>query len=335
VVAAHQGGEANYAMSSTANKRGDAPSLIDVHHHFIPPFYLDENRERIAKSRGGGLSEAWLRWSPQRSLDAMDQHSVVHAMLSMSTPGVWFGDVQAARSTARRCNDYAAAVVASHRPRFGHFAAVALPDIEGALREVAYAFDVLRADGIALLTSYDEKWLGHIDHAPVFEELNRRHAVVFVHPTVPAAVRDLLPGISPMIAEVPQDTGRAIVNLLLTGTMSRFSAVRFVFAHAGGTFPMIAGRLHQYVPAVVLDAMTENIDDQLRRCWFDIAGTANEPAIAALTALASRNRILFGSDAPHIPLGETANGMMRLELSPITRAAIGSENATRLFPRIQ
>ena len=138
-----------------------------------------------------------------------------------------------------------------------------------------------------------------------------------------------------MIAEVPQDTARAIVNLLLTGMMSRFSAIRFVFAHAGGTFPMIAGRLRQYVPAVALDAMPENIEDQLGRCWFDIAGTANRPAIAALTALASHDRILFGSDAPHIPIGETANGMMRLGLSASARVAIGSENATRLFPRMQ
>jgi len=321
-------------MSPAADKRDDALSLIDVHHHFIPPFYLDENRERIAKSRGGSLSEAWLGWSPQRSLDAMDQHGVAQAMLSMSTPGVWFGDAQAALSMARRCNDYAAALVASHPPRFGHFAAVALPEIEGALREIAYAFDVLRADGIALLTSYDGKWLGHMDHGPVFDELNRRHAVVFVHPTVPAAARDMLPGISPMIAEVPQDTARAIVNLLLTGTMCRFNAIRFIFGHAGGTFPMIAGRLRQYVPAVTLDAMPENIEDQLRRCWFDIAGTANKPAIAALTAFASRDCILFGSDAPHIQLGETVNGMRRLGLSPSTRAAIGSENATRLFPRL-
>src|SRR5215210_3076388 len=124
VVAPYQGGKTNDTMSPAEDKRDDALSLIDVHHHFIPPFYLDENRERIAKSRGGSLSEAWLGWSPQRSLDAMDQHGVRRAMLSMSTPGVWFGDAQAALSMARRCNDYAAALVARHPPRFGHFAAV-------------------------------------------------------------------------------------------------------------------------------------------------------------------------------------------------------------------
>jgi predicted TIM-barrel fold metal-dependent hydrolase len=186
-----------------------------------------------------------------------------------------------------------------------------------------------------LLTSYDGKWLGHADHVPVFEELNRRGAVVLVHPTVPAAVRDLLPGISPMIAEVPQDTARAIVNLLLTGTLSRFSAIRFIFAHAGGTFPMIAGRMRQYVSPAALDAMPESIEDQLSRCWFDIAGTAHRPAVAALTSLASAERILFGSDAPHIPLGETADGLLRLGLSPGARAAIGRRNAAYLFPRVR
>ena len=322
-------------MSLTAAKTGGAPSLVDVHHHFIPPFYLDENRERIAASRGGSLSEAWLRWSPQRSMDAMDLHGVTHAYLSMSTPGVWFGDVMAARITARRCNEYAAALVGDYPSRFGHLAALALPDVDGALREIEHALDVLRADGLALLTSYDGKWLGHADHAPVFEELNRRRAVVFVHPTVPAAVRDLLPGISPMIAEVPHDTARGILNLMLTGTLSRFNAIRFIFAHAGGTFPMIAGRLRQYISSAALDALPESIEDQVSRCWFDIAGTAHKPAIAALTGLVADNQILFGSDEPHIPLGETVDGLSRLGLSPTTYAAIAGKNAARLFLPVQ
>jgi predicted TIM-barrel fold metal-dependent hydrolase len=322
-------------MSLIAAKTGGAPSLIDVHHHFIPPFYLDENRERIAQSRGGSLSEAWLRWPPQRSIDALDAHGVTHAFLSMSTPGVWFGDVRMARITARRCNEYAAALVGDYPSRFGHLAAVALPDIDGALREVEHAFDVLRAEGIALLTSYDGKWLGHPDQAPVMEELNRRRAVVFVHPTVPNAVRDLLPGISPMIAEVPHDTARAILNLILTGTLSRFPAIRFIFAHAGGTFPMIAGRLRQYISPAVLDAVPESIGDQLSRCWFDIAGTAHKPALAALTSLVADGQILFGSDEPHILLGETVDGLSRLGLSPSTYSAIAGKNAADLFRPVQ
>jgi len=132
---------------------GESLPLIDVHHHFIPPFYLAENRDRVAQSRGGQLSPAWLEWTPQQTLNAMDLNGVAVAILSMSTPGVWFGDAQVARETARRSNEYAADLVRSHPTRLGLFAVIALPDIDGALREIEYALDVLKADGIALLTN--------------------------------------------------------------------------------------------------------------------------------------------------------------------------------------
>ena len=152
------------------------PPLIDVHHHIVPPFYLAENRERIAGSRGGQISAAWLDWEPRKALDAMDQHGVATAVLSLSTPGVWFGDAEAARRTARQCNDYAADLARSHPRRFGLFSVLPLPDTDGSLREIEYALDVLKADGVGLLTSYGDKWLGDAAYQPVFEELNRRKA---------------------------------------------------------------------------------------------------------------------------------------------------------------
>jgi predicted TIM-barrel fold metal-dependent hydrolase len=311
-----------------------ALQLIDVHHHFVPPFYLAENRDRIAQSRGGQLSAAWLEWTPRRTLDAMDRNGVAAAVLSMSTPGVWFGDGTVAHATARRSNEYAADLVRSYPTRFGFFAAIALPDTDGALREIQYAFDVLGADGIALLTSYDGKWLGHAEYMPVFEELHRRGSVVFVHPTTPGSIRTLMPDVSPMIAEVPQDTARAIINLLLTGTLSRFPGIRFIFSHAGGTFPMIAGRLQQYVPKTVLENLPDGIEHELDRLYYDIAGTAHPPAVAALRNLVPDTQILFGSDEPHVALGETAQGIDRLGLPPDVRAAIGRRNVTRILPRL-
>src|ERR1700761_2878972 len=131
-------------MGRTGAARAQAGRrLIDVHSHFIPPFYLAENRERIAGSRGGGISRAWLDWTTQQSLEAMDAHGVVTSMLSLSTPGVWFGNAEESRNLARRVNDYGAELVRSHPGRFGLFATIPLPDAEGSLREIEYAFDVL------------------------------------------------------------------------------------------------------------------------------------------------------------------------------------------------
>jgi len=173
------------------------PALIDVHNHIVPPFYLAENRERIGGSRGGQISAAWLEWHPEKALEAMDEHGVATAVLSLSTPGVWFGDAEAARRTARQCNDYAAELARSHQRRFGLFSALPLPDTEGNLREIEYALDVLKADGIGLLTSYGDKWLGDPSYQPVFEELHRRKAVVFVHPTTPIVAERSCPALRP------------------------------------------------------------------------------------------------------------------------------------------
>ena len=152
---------------------------IDVHHHVLPPFYQEEARARIEATAVG--FPQLFQWTPARSLEEMDRCGVATSVLSISTPGVWFGDNEAARSMARRCNDYAALQVSDHAGRFGHFAALPLPDVEGSLREIEYAFDTLHADGVGLLTSYGNTWLGDPAYAPVFDELNRRHEIGRAH----------------------------------------------------------------------------------------------------------------------------------------------------------
>jgi predicted TIM-barrel fold metal-dependent hydrolase len=308
--------------------------LIDVHHHIVPPFYLAENRERIAGSRGGQISPAWLEWTPERTLSAMDQHGVETAVLSLSTPGVWFGDKAVARNTARRSNEYAAELSRSHPGRFGLFAAVPLPDPKSALAEIAYAFDVVKADGIGLLTSYGDRWLGDPAYFPVFEELDRRRAVVFVHPTVPMCCQNLLSAVAPLVSEVTQDTTRAVTNLLFTGAFSRFKNIRFIFTHAGGHVPMVVGRMHQYGPKDIDEKAPEGIEYELRRQFYDIAGTAFAPAMAALRSLVPVTQILFGSDNPYVPLAETVHGMTQLGLSAADFRAIGRDNALKLMPRL-
>jgi 6-methylsalicylate decarboxylase len=304
--------------------------LIDVHHHFVPPIYLAENRDRV--------SPAALQWEPQKALADMDAQGVETAVLSLPLPGVWFGDALAARRMSRLCNDYAADLARTHRGRFGLFPVVPLPDTEGSLREIEYAFDVLKADGIGVLTSYGDSsasmWLGNSAFSPVFEELNLRKAVVFVHPIVPGCCQKLLPDVSPLVAEIPQDTTRAVTNLLFTGTFARFKDIRFIFSHGGGDVPMVMGRMHDYAPKNIAEKAPNGIEYELRRLYYDIAGTAYPPAIAALTKLVPVKQILFGSDNPFVPLRETAQRMTELGFSATDLQAIGRDNALALLPNL-
>jgi 6-methylsalicylate decarboxylase len=323
--------ESIFAQAPKVAKR----NLIDVHHHFFPPFYLSENRGLITTSRGGQIDPAWLSWSPEQAIDAMDNHGVATAVLSLPTPGVWFGDRQAAAQTARRANEYAAELARSRPGRFGLFAAIPLPDTEGSLREIEYALNVLKADGIGLMTSYDDKWLGDALYQPVFEELNRREAVVFVHPTTALCCRTLQPDVSPLVVEIPQDTTRAVTNLLFTGTFGRFKDIRFIFTHAGGSVPMVLGRMHRYAPKNIAEMAPSGIEYELKRLYYDIAGTVNRSAIAALTSLVPTRQIVFGSDNPFVPLAETAEGMMQVGFSASDLQRIGRDNALALLPRLK
>jgi predicted TIM-barrel fold metal-dependent hydrolase len=309
-------------------------TLIDTHQHIIPPFYLEENRSRIASARGGQISPAWLGWSAERMIDTMDVTGIAASVISLSTPGVWFGDKLDAAKTARRCNEYAADLIARYPKRLGFFGAIAAPDIDRALEEVAYALDELHADGIGLLTSYDNRWLGDPLYDPLLDELNRRKATVFVHPTVPSCCRNLLPDVPPVIVEVPQDTTRAIVNLLLSGTLSRFRDLTFIFSHAGGYVPMVLGRIHQYAPKEALARLHGGVEAELRRHYFDIAGTTYPSAVAALTKVVPISQILFGTDGPYVPVDDSVSGLQALELNDSERESVARGNALQLLPRL-
>lgn len=310
--------------------------LIDVHHHILPPVYMTEARERVIAQGQGYLPAPVLEWTPERTLAEMDQNEVATAILSVSTPGVSFGTVAAARTLARQCNEYSARLIADHPGRFGVFAVVPLPDVDGTLREMAYALDVLRVDGIGMMTSYGDTWLGDAAYAPVFEELNRRKAIVYVHPTGPNCCRELIPRIPYVMTELPHDTTRAVTSLLFSGTFGRFQNVRFIFSHAGGTLPMVAGRIARQGRAVkeLADQVPGGAEDEFRQLYYEIAGSANPPAIAALTKLAPVSHVLFGSDYPWGRVGATLDGLRNLGLSATDLRAIERGNALMLFPRL-
>ncbi len=310
----------------------DNRRFIDVHHHIVPPFYLDEYRDQIASGRGGKLSPAWTGWSPEASIAAMDDVGVATSVLSLSTPGVWFGDAARARDIARRVNEYAAGLVAKHRGRYGFFAVVPLPDAEGSLAEVEYALDTLRADGIGLLTSYGDMWLGDERFEPVMAELNRRSAVTFVHPSVPFCCRNIFPDVIPIIAEVPADTTRTVTNMLFKGTFQRHRNIQWIFCHAGGFLPMVACRISHYGKDEMKLRAPDGVEAELARLHYDLGGTTSRPAIAALMALAPVRQILMGSDFPYVPLGDTTEGLLELGLATADMEAITRGNALRLMP---
>jgi 6-methylsalicylate decarboxylase len=299
---------------------------IDVHHHVFPPGF-------IAAARARSVSPAVIeQWSLQRSLDEMDHNGIKTAIASITQPGVWYGNVAASRKLARECNEYMARLKSDYKGRFGFFAALALPDVEGSLQEIAYAFDTLRADGIGLMTSHGNRWAGDASFAPVFDELNRRKAVVYFHPTAADCCRELMPYVSPNLIEYPQDTARAIMSLLMSGTLARCRDIRFVFSHAGGTMPVLAGRVAQLIPAkdrAVL--MPQGVSFELQRLYYEMANSANPSAYSALRSLVPVSQIMLGSDYPYVPIGVTATGLDSLGISHQDLTAIRNGNAQRLL----
>jgi predicted TIM-barrel fold metal-dependent hydrolase len=298
---------------------------IDIHHHIAPPKYIDEMRAL--------LQPPTLAWTPARSVEDMDQAGVATAITSITTPGVWIGDHEQGSRVARDCNDYAARMAADHPGRFGLFAALPLPNIEASLREIEYGLDVLKADGIALFTSYRDKWLGDPAFEPVMAELNRRNAVVFTHPEAPLCCRGLIPGINEAVIEYATDTTRAIARILFTGTAARYPHIRWIFSHGGGTTPFLserlerAGRLRHNEPHVPNGVMAE-----LQRFYYDVAQAAHPMALAALTRMVPISQILWGTDFP-FRLGAEYVKALGEFFSASDLRQIDRDNALALLPR--
>ncbi len=308
---------------------------IDTHHHILPPAYVAEERERILGS-AGMVDPRFLDWSPRQALGEMDRNEVATAIVSISTPGVWFGDKEQGRRVARLCNEYGARMAQDHPGRFGMFAALPVPDIEGSLREIEYAFEVLKLDGVGFMTNYGERYPGDAAFAPVLEELNRRKAVVHVHPTAPCCCPNL-PDVAPALFEYPTDTTRCIVSLLFSGSFSRFPDIRFIFSHGGGTLPMLTTRIVGSVarPAMrhVAARIPNGVMHELQRLHFDTASIANPIVISALAKLVPMTQVVFGSDFPFWPIAWIGDPIRKLGLSAEELFAIERGNALRLFPK--
>jgi predicted TIM-barrel fold metal-dependent hydrolase len=308
---------------------------IDFHFHLIPKFY----RDAVYEAGTGPQIGRYPDWSPEQALDVMDAHAIEVALTSLAQPGVQFGDPGQARTLARRCNDCAAELNARWPKRFGAFAVVPMWELRDAIEEVAYALDQLKLQGVCLFASYGEKFLGDPHFDPLMAELDRRDAVVFVHPALHPSSRKLdlpWPG---FMMEYLFDTTRAAVNLVFGGTTEKFARIRFVLAHAGGLMPYFAWRLSvsPMIDARLPQIPPDEIFARLGHFWFDTALSPAPQTTACLAAVARPERIVFGTDWPFANAKVIAEASKLYEaaapLAGVQRAAIDRANALALFPQ--
>jgi predicted TIM-barrel fold metal-dependent hydrolase len=213
-----------------------------------------------------------------------------------------------------------------------------MPDIEGSLKEIEHALDTLKADGIGLMTSYGDTWPGDPAYAPVFQELNRRKAIVYFHPLAPNCCGTLMPGITPSILEYPADTSRAVLSLLMNGALARYRDIRWIFSHGGAAIPVLAGRIVNTAsrPGKDLTPIApDGIEAELQKLHYDTANSAYKATMAALLAFVPASQVLFGSDFPYLTIGQNLENFPSLGLTVEQSRAIDRGNAERLFPRLR
>ena len=316
------------AAKMASQTRG--PGAIDVHQHYQAPF-------------AGGDSG---RWSVAHVLELMDKNGIETVIISGGSYGdqVYTG-TESGRTMARKLNDYAAKIVSDHPKRFGFFAVIPYPDADGSLKEIEYAYDTLKADGVGILSSIGDKWPGDPAFLPAFQELNRRKAVAFIHPFVPKCCRDLIP-YGEASVERDFDTTRAVTNLLYSGTLAKLPDIRYIINHSGAAVPAMAGRIKDRMPGASsypakpqTEGKTPNTPNgvfyELRKLYYECAHAAYPAAMAALMKFAPSSQYLFGTDYPAEDPASTLNELKDVELSSEVRRALFRGNAERLFPRFK
>ncbi|WP_018331836.1 amidohydrolase family protein [Actinomycetospora chiangmaiensis] len=306
---------------------------IDVHQHLIPTRYRRALDERGLTAGGWPTPD----WDPDAALAMMDRRGIATGVLSISAPGVHFGDDAQARELARAVNEECAELVRAHPDRFGQFAVLTLPDVEGAVAEAVHALDVLGADGVSLLSNAGGAYLGDPSLDPLWEVLDERAAVVFVHPTVPPGL-PMLPGLPSPLLDFPFDTTRAALQMAARKVLARHPRVRVILSHAGGFVPFVASRLAG--AAQLVEGITEDdILDELRSFYVDTALSSAPSALPSITAFLRPGHLLYGSDSPFAPDSWSARFDHVLDEAlgagdPVL-AGVDRANAEALLPRLR
>ncbi|MFH8367364.1 amidohydrolase family protein [Streptomyces sp. NPDC018031] len=306
------------------------PARIDVHQHLIPP----ELRRAIS---GRATAFGWPApvWDERSAVAMMDRRSIATGVLSFAAPVGPPDDPAKARATARGVNEYTAELVKDRPDRFGHFAVLPLPDVDGALAEAAYALDELGADGVMVLSNAHGRYPGDPEFEPLWAELDARAAVVLMHPTAPPGTP--LPELPAPLADFPYDTTRAALHLVVNGVVRRYPRTRIILPHAGGFLPYAA---HRFAAAGRLRPGTgpEEVLADLRSFYFDTAFAAGPATLPSLLAFAAPGHVLYGSDFPMVPEEWGADFDAALDGHPHWSAgelrAVNRGNAEALLPRL-
>jgi len=309
--------------------------LIDVHFHLIPEFF----REAVYEAGFMLATASYPAWTPTLTLDLMDKHDIALAIASTVWPGAGFLPVEKAPGFARRCNDYAAELIALHPRRFGCFGLLPMHDMDAAIAEARYCLETLHFEGIGLFASYGDRFLGDPFFDPLMSYLNGARAVVHVHPTMHPTSRELKLPYPGWLIEYVFDTTRATVNLIFTGAMKRYAGIRFILSHAGGTLPYLAMRLElaPMIEASLEKVSREEIMAGLKSFWYDTALASTPQTLGTLAQLAGKEHILFGCDWPfcddRVITEEVAGFTAPNAVPPDTVAMIARKNALALFPQ--
>jgi len=331
-VAASAG--ASFAQSAKPSHHG----VIDTHHHFWAPEYKKLSME-WDDAHHSRHAPTLVSWTPEVTLAEMDKGGVKTAVLSLASirDGFWGLDPQAATKMVRICQDYAAKLMSDHPGRFGLLAPLNMLDVDLCLKEAEYALDQLHADGIGVQSSYNNRYPGDPYYKPLWEELNRRKAVVYFHGPVPGCCGGLKvgPGVNPAVEEVTFDMTRAAVSLLANGCLARYRDIKWFFSYGGGTVPMLASRINAFFKNAkdIHEIAPNGVFAELARLHYDTVNVTDAPSWAALTKLVKPTQIVYGTDFPYFANDQLDN-IDKRGLSAHDKALILSGNAKRLMPRL-
>jgi len=310
---------------------------IDVHHHFMSDSYVAAiGLDRIAAQSAAGTVPSW---TAQKSIEFMDRTGIAVSVLSVSSPGIPQDTDDKLSALARQCNLEIAQIVSDHPKRFGGFGVIPLPLIDKCLEEISFVLDVLKFEGVGVLSNYNGIHIGDPSFWPILAELDRRHAVVHVHPTSPLNFRGV-PGISVSTLEFPFETTRAIASLLVHGTAAKFPNIKYIWSHAGGTMPFLAGRtaaLSGRHPNFVQKGK-DGFLPPLRKFYYDVTQSTTQGTLDALLDITGPDHLLFGSDFPFARAEMTEDAIENLDRSRLdikAKAAIYRDAALALMPGLR